>query len=237
MSAIATDPAPTAPPPDFPLIARASNTVRNKNLLIIAMCVLCAVWFAYDGFIGWPQRNDRLVTSMIEESKTPTSRIKTEDLPTIEAWPTWAQADTTQHQLMADVAKRNGRDEFKSETDILVQKLIVLGLALASAASIWWFQHCQARRAIAEAATVSPSPGVIIPWTSITIVDNTRWKKTGIVDITYQEAPGGRPAKAKFDDYELDREPLLLILDQLAERAVNAEFLPKEEPPATSPTA
>jgi hypothetical protein len=224
---VATDPAS----PAFPLIARASNTVRNKNLLIVAMCVLFAVWFAYDGWIGWPQRNDRLVTGMIDESKTSSSKITPDTLPILEAWPTWAQANTSQRQQMADVAKLNGRDEFKSETDILVQKLIVLGLSLASIGSIGWFLHCQKRRAIAEADTVSPSPGVIIPWTDITTVDNTRWKKSGIVDITYQQ-PNGGSAKAKFDDYELDREPLLLILDQLSERATRAEFLPKEEPPA-----
>jgi hypothetical protein len=208
--------------------------VRNKNLMIVAMCVVFAVWFAYDGWIGWPQRNDRLVVGMIDESKTPTSRIRVEDVPLMTAWPQWQNASTPQRQEMADIAKLNGRAEFKTETDILVQKMIVLGLALASAGSLGWFIHCQKRRAIAEADTVSPSPGVIIPWGDITVVDNSRWKKSGIVDITYRHADG--EGKAKFDDYELDRDPLLLILDQLADRAVNAEFLPKEEP-ASPPAA
>ncbi len=215
------------PPTPFPLIARASNTVRNKNLLIVAMCIVFAAWFGYDGFVGWPQRNDRLVQQMLDESQHPdTSKIKPEYLDPIKSWPGFARSDIPQRQHMADIAKDQGRSEFKTDTDILVQKLIVLGLSLASIGAIWWFIHCQKRRAIAEQNTVSPSPGITIPWEKITIVDNSRWKKTGIVDITYTTDAG--PQKAKFDDYELDREPLLLILDQLAEKAVNAEFLPKE---------
>jgi hypothetical protein len=83
---------------------------------------------------------------------------------------------------------------------------------------------------------------VVIPWEKITTVDNTRWKSTGIVDINYTDE-NGQSQKAKFDDYELDREPLLEILDKLSAKAVNAEFIPKEEPaekvvdPAQKPTA
>ncbi len=232
---MSSPPPPPSTTPAFPLIVRASNTVRNKNLLIVAMCIIFASWFGYDGWIGWPQRNDRLVQQMLDESKTSTSRIKLDDLPTLEAWPTFSRATAPERQHMADVAKANGRAEFKTDTDILVQKLIVLGLSLASIAALWWFFHCQKRRAIAEKDSVSPSPGITIPWQNITVVDNTRWKKTGIVDITYTTPEG--PKKAKFDDYELDREPLLLILDQLAEKAVNADFIPKEEPALATTTS
>ena len=73
------------------------------------------------------------------------------------------------------------------------------------------------------------APGVVIPWEKITRVDNTRWKNHGIVDITYTDAQGATQ-KADFDDYKLQREPLLAILDQLGDKAVNAEFLPQEQP-------
>ncbi len=57
------------------------------------------------------------------------------------------------------------------------------------------------------------------------------------MDITYRDQNAAEKT-ADFDDYKLEREPLLLILDQLAEKAVNAEFLPKvpagESPPSGS---
>ena len=130
---------------------------------------------------------------------------------------------------MKTAAKVGKVEGWKNPFDIQLQRWIVLGLAAATAASLWWFLHCQKRRAIAEESTVSPAPGVVVAWDKITRVDNTRWKKMGIVEITFSDSQG-HAHKAKFDDYELEREPLLAILDQLAEKAaVHAEFIPKED--------
>lgn len=236
----------TSPPSTtFPLIARASNTVRNKNLLIILMCAAFMVWFGYDGWVGWPQRNDLIVrgpmTTMLQDGKIRgTEQLPIEQIETaIKGWPGWNAADHLTRLQMTAIAQRAATtgtiEGWHAETDIANQHYIVFGLAAATLAAIGWFFHCQRRRAIAEEGTVSPSPGVVVPWEKITQVDNTRWKASGIVEITYTTPEGSQ--KAKFDDYELDREPLLLILDQLAEKAVNAEFIPKEdvaETPAAS---
>ena len=221
--------ASTPAPSTSPIIARASNTVRNKNLLILVMCLGMACWFAYDGFIGWPTRNNQLVEGPI------TTRIHDDPLytqyqPNIDAWKGWANADSDAHSTMSKIANTLNIEGWKTETDIKNQKYIVIALALATLGALGWFIKCQKRRAIAEGNTVSPSPGITIPWDKITVVDNTRWKSMGIVTITYDLADGKGPQKSKFDDYETDREPLLQILDQLAEKAIHAEFLPKEEP-------
>ena len=81
---------------------------------------------------------------------------------------------------MAIKAKVEG---WHTETDMNTQKYIVGGLALGVLAAIWWFFHCQRRRAIAEEATVSPAPGVVIPWEKITRIDNTRWKGVPFLTI------------------------------------------------------
>jgi hypothetical protein len=223
------------------LVARASTTVRNKNLLIILMCGVFFGWFAYDGFVGYPKRNDRIVERMkgwLDEGK-----IDPDFEKDIRAWQGWSNETPEARQRMdAVVASSKNKvkvEEWKAVLDISVQRWIVLGLGVATAGSIWWFFHCQRRRAIAEETTVSPAEGVVVPWDKISRVDNTRWKTTGIVEITF---PGqdGKPEKAKFDDYELEREPLLEILDQLAMKAVNAEFIPREEaaePPPAGPEA
>ncbi len=218
------------------LVARASNTVRNKNLLIILMCAVFFVWFAYDGFVGYPRNNDRLVERMVGLAKD--GKIDSEHLPLLEGWKGWSNETPDRRTQLDNIvaSSKNQIEGWKATLDISVQRWIVLGLAAATAASIWWFIHCQRRRAIAEENTVSPAPGVIVPWDKITQVDNTRWKSTGIVEITFP-GPDGTPQKAKFDDYELDRKPLLDILDMLADKAVNAEFIPKEDPapePVTS---
>ncbi|HUO08452.1 MAG TPA: hypothetical protein VM008_09155 [Phycisphaerae bacterium] len=221
-----TPPAPSPAPTDAPIIARASSTVRNKNLLIVLMCLAMACWFAYDGFIGWPSRNNQLVDGPIS------TRIKDDPmyaqyLPVLTDWKGWNDSDAHTRDVMSGIAHALNTEGWKTDTDISNQKYIVIALAIATLASIVWFAHCQRRRAIAQGDTVSPSPGIIIPWQKITLVDNNRWKSMGIVTITYDIGEG--PKKAKFDDYETEREPLLMILDQLAEKAVNAEFIPKDE--------
>lgn len=232
----------------MPLIARASTTVRNKNLLIVLMCAVFVCWFAYDGFIGYARSNDRLVERL--RSSVDETWFKQEWRPEVmpwtpknpDGWPGWAKADTTTRARMGAIAKEAGShaEGWRSELDIEFQRWIVLGLAVATAGSIGWFIHCQRRRAIADEASVSPSPGVVIPWEKITRVNNARWNSHGIVEITYTDA-GGVARINWFDDYKLEREPLLAILDQLSEKAVHAEFVPRVEtaaptdPPASSP--
>jgi hypothetical protein len=218
------------------LVARASTTVRNKNLLIILMCAVFFAWFAYDGYVGYPRRNDRIVERMkgwLDEGK-----IDPEFDKDIRGWQGWSnetpEARERMDKVVASSKNRVKVEEWKAVLDISVQRWIVLGLAGATAGSIWWFFHCQRRRAIGEETTVSPAEGVVVPWDKITRVDNTRWKSTGIVEITFP-GPDGKPQKAKFDDYELEREPLLEILDQLAIKAVNAEFIPRDEPAPAEP--
>jgi hypothetical protein len=229
----------------MPLVAKASNTVRNKNLLIIGMCLVFFVLFAYDGWIGYPRKNDLSVDKL--KQMMAEGKLKANDdleltkwQAALERWRGWNEAAADEREVINTIAERGkkiagGIEGWKSPFDVNLQRYIVFGLAAAVAASIWWFVHCQKRRAIADENTVSPEPGVVIPWDKITVVDNTRWKKSGIVEITYLDDKGAAQ-KAKFDDYELDREPLLGILDMLAEKADKAEFIPKEEPaPESTP--
>ncbi len=217
----------------MPLIARASTTVRNKNILILLMCAGFLSWFAYDAWVRYPRDNDRLVTVM--KSYVEGNRLSATNLPQLEAWTGWAHEDSQSRANMTTLAQNEAKIEnWRSETDINTQKYIVIALALAVIAAIWWFFHCQARRAIADELSISPAKGVVIPWDKIIRINNTRWKSTGIVEITYLDA-AGKEQSAKFDDYEIEREPLLEILDQMADKATRAEIIPKDDP--ADPTA
>ncbi len=212
------------------LVARASKTVRLKNLIIVVMCVVFCVWFMRDGYIRYPEDNDRVVKAIATKADA-TDAIKER----ARMWTGWNNELPMNRQMMFDeLQKETGAEagkiahQFKQPFDVEFQQWLAWGLVGCVVASIAWFIHCQRRRAIAEDETVSPAPGVVIPWGKITQVNNERWKKVGIVDITYTDEQG-QTRHASFDDYKLEREPLLGILDQLGEKAVNAEFLPKEE--------
>jgi len=218
------------------LIARASNAVRNKNLIILVMCLVFCGMFIWDGFKAYPARNNYKIANVLNEHA---SAVSSEHLKVFEDYAKvggWDKASPELRQQVDDAlrgeAEHIGTEGWKSPFDVKLQQGIAIGLVGCVAAAIWWFIRCQKRRVIAEGNTVSPAPNVVIPWDKITVVDNSRWKKVGIVDITYTD-DAGMSQKAEFDDYKVQREPLLAILDMLAEKAVNAEFLPKEE--ATEP--
>ena len=49
-----------------------------------------------------------------------------------------------------------------------------------------------------------------------------------IVTLTYTDE-GGAAQTVEIDGYYLEREPLVAVLEQLAEKAEKAEFIPKQE--------
>ena len=215
------------------LVARASRTVRLKNLIILLMCLVFFGLFFRDGYFTYPARNDGKVAELLRPENL--AKISPETRALAQDWVTlggWKQVPSEMHERMdaalKSEAKNVSTEGWKGPFDVRLQQLLAWGLLGCLGASIWWFVHCQRRRAIAEEATVSPAPGVVIPWGKITRVDNTRWKTVGIVDISYTDERGVS-RQADFDDYKLQREPLLAILDELGEKAVNAEFVPKEE--------
>jgi hypothetical protein len=213
------------------LIARASTTVRNKNIAMIVLCVGFLCWFAYDGFYAWPQRDDNLVGYMKGMTEESPPRLDPKYRPLLDSWKGWNNETPEARQKMSEIAHTGHVENWKNTLDMSLQRWIVAGLVFAVIGTIWWTIRCQQRRVIADENSVSPAKGVDIPWDKIKVVDNARWKSSGIVTITYSD-PHGQTRQAKFDDYETEREPLIQILDLMGEKAQSAQFLPKEEPAA-----
>src|SRR5579864_1814042 len=100
-----------------PIIARASNTVRNKNLIIVLMCVAMACWFAYDGWIGWPTRNNQLVEGPIA-TRVHDDPLYIQYKPDLDAWHGWNDSDSQTRQTMSNIAHALNTEGWKTETDI-----------------------------------------------------------------------------------------------------------------------
>ena len=217
------------------LTARASNTVRNKNIILFLMCASFTVWFAYDGMIGWPERNDRIVKQM--KGLVAERTLDPKYLPALENWPTWDNATSAQKSEMSHVVKQAGSrvERWEEETSVRNQLIITWALAAVSMGALCWLIMCQRRRVTADEHGLSPSPGLLIPWDRIKVVDNTLWNKKGYVHITYEGSTGAE-RKVTLDDYIVERLPLIEILKVIDARATRAEFLPKAgaEAPAES---
>jgi hypothetical protein len=204
--------------------------LTTKNLIIVLMCLVFAGLFAYDGFFGWPENNDRVMAFINQQAILG----KVEDRPEYRDWTTWNHESPEARAKMDDIVDSKKTiinvEGWHRVFNITLQRWIASGLLLILAGAMWRFIAQMRLRVAANDGTVSPKQGLAIPWEKITKVDNTEWRSYGIVEITYTDA-GGASATAQFDDYKTEREPLLKILDMLAEKAVNAEFIPKEEEP------
>jgi hypothetical protein len=207
------------------LVAPASKTVRNKNLIFLAMCIAFAVWFGYDGFTGWPSANDTVVQQMLARGEQGVGGIDKEELPLLRSWTGWASATPAQRAGITELVRKTSTEGWHSAFEISLQQYLTYGLGAVSVGAAAMFLRHQRRRAIADENGLSPEPGLIIPWSDITKIDNGRWRKTGIVDLEYSGADG-KIHRTVLDDYLLDELPP--VLNELSVRADKAQFIPPE---------
>jgi hypothetical protein len=204
--------------------------LSTRNLILALMCATFCALFIRDGFYGYPANNDRIVSEI----------RKAEDVSTVtreraEQWKGWNNESADSRQTMTDALKKETgaiagqkAQGWKQPFDVTLQRWLALALVAVNVWSISRLVRFLRKRAACDDATLSPRRGLFIPWEKITQVDNTDWRAADIVEITYTDEAGASQ-KAQLDGYEVDKGKLVPILEQLAEKAVHAEFLPKEK--------
>jgi hypothetical protein len=184
---------PTGP---LVIVARASNEYRLKRLVIVIMLVGSGLWFAYDGYIGWPRENQRLAELKKEQEA---ARKANDDSKVIQ---------------LATQIKNIHEGTPHSDTDLMMQKLLafslpplglfVLGWALYHSRGIYRLQDNQ--------LGVPGHPP--IPLDAIRSIDRTDWDRKGIAWINY-ELPNGIARSARLDDFIYQRKPTDEIFKQI----------------------
>jgi hypothetical protein len=210
------------------LVATASKEVRNKNIILVALCAVFTVLFVYDGWIGWPEANNAFVKEVKEKyapkideySRTQAGGGAKE---VFDNWKGWNHATDAEQDLVSGMKTATSvPPAVHTRLDILTQKLIAGGLILATSAAVWRLMRCQKRRVRADDDGIAPEPGQWVRWDAIKKVDNTAWKKSGKVYITYIDSTGAERVSL-LDDYHLDG--LRPILQLVADKATQAEFI------------
>ena len=210
--------------PDMPIVAKANTGYSIRILIMAVLCAVFAFWFAKDGWIGYPKQNDAIVARLLDPTTaTPQSAVPAAK-EKLKSWPGYAQASSAEITEMGTLVKNCNIEDWHTELDVLVQRGIVVGLILGVIVTLVFYRRYTRKRAIADEAGLSPAQGIVIAWSDITKIDNTQWDKRGIVTITYKAANSQEPQTAILDDYDLDNLPA--VLEEVSNRAVNAEFDP-----------
>lgn len=209
----------------MPVVASANLNYSIRLAIVVLLCIGAALWFSYDGWKNWPAQNDKLIKYVIDNPRgTQGDQV---NMDKFKAWPGYAIATPEQIAAMDITTKQTDISDWKTSHDIWLQRILGVGVGVVAIFFIWKFISYRTRhRAVADDTSLSPGPGVVIPWDNITKVDNTLWKKKGIVTLTYTDA-GGQEKTAVLDEFDLDH--LVPVLMELEKHAKKAEFISPPE--------
>ena len=201
----------------MPIIAPIHSWQYRRLLVLFVALVVAGLWFAYDGWLGWPGSDNALVWHM-EHSRYVTAHEQT----TLERWPGWYGATPGQRLQMDRLVETANFSGWHSSTDIQNQRWIVAALAVLAAGALIWFLTERRRSIVADDSYLRISQRRRIALPDIVRIDNRRWNRDGIVVISYRQ--GTTLRHVKLDGMAFDN--LSELLDVVAAHASQAEITP-----------
>lgn len=203
--------------------ANFQSSYLKRYLLIAGVCLPLSIWFAYDGFIGYPKQLEyaRAYDPLRElDSKERSSMWQT--IASEKGWP-------------------NRIPEKKAEevADSIVGQYIWGSLSfLAGVVALLYYLRSRGTWIEPTPTGLTTSWGQTINFKDVSRLDKKKWETKGIARVAYFENSLSR--KFVFDDFKFEREPLGEILRSL-ERTLDREQIvggppepPKEEVPYLS---
>ncbi|MGN6727632.1 MAG: hypothetical protein ACTHLZ_17065 [Tepidisphaeraceae bacterium] len=178
------------PVPQGPIIARAGRYYRNARYLMVLALFIFAGWFAYDGYVAWPEKNVRIDQTQhaFDNAKTDAEKV---DL------------DRELRQLGAK----------KTETDIGLQKKLAFGLPIAAVAYLVFMLRKSRGEIRWEAQTLFVPGHPPVPFSAITAMDSKMWEKKGIAVVEYEV--DGKRGSLTLDDFVYQQKPIDAIYDDI----------------------
>ncbi len=172
---------------------------------LAAVCLGLGMWFAYDGFVGYPRALERA------EAFEQLSDLSSRDIET-----RWAE-------LTEEKGWPNKRPEKKAEeirSDITGQYFwfainLVVGLP-----ALYLLLTSRGRWIEATDQGLKTSWGQSLSFADVKLLNKRRWQKKGIAIASYTE--NGTSRTFIFDDFKYDREPIGQMLRKL-EAGLSAE--------------
>ena len=187
-----------SPPPSAAsgeIVARAGRYYRNARYLMVLICVGLGLWFAYDGWVAWPNENRKYaeISAKLETARA----VGNKD-----------EASKLQEEL-------KGLKEHKGY-DIPLQRILGGALPLAGIGLLCWALY-NSRGAYRFADDTLHAPGhPAVPVDAIRQIDKQKWDRKGIAYIDYEVpgAPGGT-GRIKLDDFVYEQAPTQAILARI----------------------
>jgi hypothetical protein len=201
------------------LRAEFQKSYLTRYLILAAVCLFMAAWFAYDGLIGYPQQ--LVYAEAYDELR---------ELEAAQRSQSWKKL-TAERGWPADVPKKTA-EEVRS--DITGQYIWGTLNLLVGLPALWLLLRSRGAWVEATADGLRTSWGQTLRYADVQQLDKRRWQRKGIAKATY--APAGEGTKVfVFDDFKFEREPLGKMLRDLEQVLAPEQIVggPPEAPPAS----
>lgn len=202
----------------------APDKLRRAGIRTVILLAV-GVWFAYDGWVGYPKQNRQEYSEQFAERPNPASlaihpEITEEFTKQLDARNTLSDAEkrlgppAMKTDLDARwfgpagtliVPVRGGAATFKSAkhtaTDMLVQRAIAIGLLLAFVVSAAAMLRLRSTRyALDDSGLTLPKVGSI-GWDAMQKLNGDRVEEVGWVELHYADGGGGK--SVRIDSFEI----------------------------------
>jgi hypothetical protein len=177
-----------------PIVATAGQYYRNMRYIICAGLIALGLWFAYDGFIGWPKKNQQIAD--IEAQHAQATRV----------------GEVSKAAQLLE--QRNKLGEPKTDTDLFFQKLLGFALPPLGIAVVIWALYRSRGEYRLDGQTLHVPGHPPVPFENITDIDRHLWDRKGIAYISY-DLGNGKQGRLKLDDFLYDRPPTDAIYERI----------------------
>jgi len=178
---------------------------KQRWLILTGFIFAGALWFYYDGFVGYPKMAERYVAyeQLTEKLISSGKAIDKRDQIVIETWRDYA----TEQGWERDIPKK------KTEKNFSTQKNFGSGLLVISFLLLGWYRISSKQAVRFDGTTITSTNGAQVAAADVTSIDKRKWENKGIVYAHYQE--DGNDRKMTLDAYKFDGvEKIVETLDQ-----------------------
>lgn len=193
---VSGDPSPDggADAPADEIIAEPDAGYRWKHLIVAVVAIAVGGWFAYDGWIGWPEQNRKAdeVTKQFEAAQ------RSKDEKEIE-------------RLSLELKKYQKHND----ASILLQKILAFA---CPAFGIWWgawtIRDTRGQYRLANDTLEVPGHPPVT-FNDIRRIDKRKWDKKGIAYLHYEIGQPPVAGVLKLDDFAYERKPVDDMLERV----------------------
>lgn len=178
---------------DGDIVARAGRYYRNTRYIMAVLLIGMGGWFAYDGWVAWPEGNRK-----IAELRTQLTAAQD------------AKDDAKAGQLSEELKDYT----YHNDAAILLQKILAFTLPPLGLGLLAWALHNSRGEYRLSGQTLSVPGHPPITLDQVRAIDRTLWDRKGIAYIEY-DAPPHPPGKLRLDDFVYERGPTDRIFQRI----------------------